>query len=147
MTTTLATYRPRPSLLGRNVFDDVFESFFRADFPQHLRRSTEGYPVADIYGDGDGNTVMEFALAGFTKNDLTIDVQPEKRSITVSASTNDTADVEVSRRIARRAFKKTYVNYDDNLDLTSASATFENGLLTIKVPTRVEAQPLSIAID
>lgn len=147
MTTTLATYRQRPSLLGRNVFDDVFESFFRADFPNHLRRSTEGYPVADIYGDKDGNTVMEFALAGFTKGDLTIDVQPEKRSITVSANATDGEEQANHRRIARRSFKKTYVNYDDNLDLTSASASFENGLLTIKVPGRLEAQPLSIAID
>ena len=147
MTTTLATYRQRPSLLGRNVFDDVFESFFRTDFPSHLRRSTEGYPVADIYGDNDGNTVMEFALAGFMKDDLTIDVQPEKRSITVSASTMDEEVPTNLRRIARRSFEKTYVNYDDNLDLTSASATFENGLLTIKVPSRIEAQPLSITID
>jgi len=147
MTTTLAKYRPYPSLLGRNVFDDVFENLFRTDFPNHLRKSTEGYPVADIYGDGDGNTIMEFALAGFTKNDLTVDVQPEKRSITVSANATSDDDSANSRRIARRAFKKTYVNYDDNLDLTSASATFENGLLTIKVPSRLEAQPLSIAID
>lgn len=146
MTTTLATYRPNPGLLGRNVFDDVFESFFRADFPNHLKRSTEGYPVADIYRDDEGSTVMEFALAGFMKNDLTVDVQPEKRSITVSASAQGDDDSTAARRIARRSFKKTYVNYDDNLDLTSASAMFENGLLTIKVPTRVEAQPLSIAI-
>ena len=146
MTTTLATYRPRPSLLGRNVFDDVFDNFFRSDFPTHLRRSTEGYPVADIYGDNDGNTVMEFALAGFTKSDLMVDVQPEKRSITVSADATTDEDSSPSRRIARRSFKKTYVNYDDNLDLTSASASYENGLLTIKVPSRVDVQPLSIAI-
>ena len=146
MTTTLATYRPRPSLLGRNVFDDMFDGFFKSEFPAHLRRSTEGYPVADIYGDGDGNTVMEFALAGFDKNDLTVDVQPEKRSITVSANANMDEGRADSRRIARRSFKKTYVNYDDNLDLTSASAQFENGLLTIMVPTRPETRPMSISI-
>ena len=83
MSTALATFRP--SLLGRSVLDDVFTTFF-SDFPSHLQRSTSGYPVADIYRSEDGSTVLEFALAGFSKEELSIDIQPDKRSITVSAS-------------------------------------------------------------
>ena len=145
MTTALTTYRPRPSLLGRNVFDDVFDGFFTKEFPTYLRRSTEGYPVADIYRNETGGTIMEFALAGFTKDDLKVDVQPEKRSITVSANSGDEMS-SGARRIARRSFTKTYVNYDDNLDLSRASAVFENGLLSITVPSRPEVQPVEIAI-
>ena len=37
----------RPGLLGRNVLDDVFDTFF-VDFPRHLKQTTQGYPVADI---------------------------------------------------------------------------------------------------
>ena len=145
--TTLTTYRPtfRPGLLGRSVFDDVFDSFIN-DFPQHIKRSTQGYPVADIYTAKDGSTVMEFALAGFSKEDLSIEVKPEKRSITVSASTGNDEEVDNERRIARRNFQKTYINYDDNLDLNMLSASFENGLLTVKVPKRPEVQPLNIEI-
>jgi HSP20 family molecular chaperone IbpA len=44
-------------------------------------------------------------------------------------------------------FEKTYVNYDDNLDLTQASATFENGLLSVRVPQRPEVKPVSISIE
>ena len=84
----------RPGLLGHKVINEMFDSFF-SDFPSHLKQSTQGYPVADIYRDDDGST----------------------RS-----------------RIARRNFEKTYVNYDDNLDLTQASAQFENGLLSVRVP-------------
>jgi len=143
MSTAIATYHP--SLLGSRVFDDVFDSFF-TDFPKHLRQSTSGYPVADIYRDGDGNTVMEFALAGFAKDELSIDVQPEKRSITVSASAGEEDGTASGRRIARRSFHKTYVNYDNNLDLSNACATFENGLLSVKVPQSAAAQPLTIDI-
>ena len=50
------------------------------------------------------------------------------------------------RRIARRNFKKTYVNYDNDLDLTGAQANYENGLLTINLPIRPEAQPVTIDI-
>ena len=145
--TTLATYRPafRPGLLGRGVFDDVFDNFIN-DFPQHIKRSTQGYPVADIYTAADGSTIMEFALAGFSKEDLNIEVKPEKRSITVSASTGVDEESVGNRRIARRNFQKTYINYDDNLDLGNLTAAFENGLLTVTVPKRPEVQPLTIDI-
>ena len=113
--TTLSTYRPafRPGLLGRGVFDDVFDSFIN-DFPQHIKRSTQGYPVADIYTADDGSTVMEFALAGFSKEDLSIEVTPEKRSITIAATAATDATDVTNRRIARRNFQKTFINYDDN---------------------------------
>ena len=138
-----------PRLLGRNVFDDVFDSFV-VDFPRHLKQSTQGYPVADIYSDDSGNTVMEFALAGFNKEELNVDIQPDKRSITVSATCTFDGDhrhVTPLRRIARRSFTKTYVNYDNNLDLSNTSARFENGLLTVTVPQRAEMQPVSVSIS
>ncbi len=144
MSTTLTTYRP--SLLGSRVFDDVFTNFFGTDFQSHLRRSTQGYPVADIYREENGSTVMEFALAGFTREELTVDVQPDKRSITVSAVSNSDEVNDSSRRIARRGFQKTYVNYDNNLDLNEATAEFENGLLRLVVPQRPETKPLAIEI-
>ena len=153
MTTSMTTYQPnvfgvRPSLLGRSVFDDVFGSFFNNDsFPTLLRQSTRGYPVADIYRNDDGNTVMEFALAGFNREDLSIDIQPDKRAITVRAlSGSGSGEGEGTRRIARREFTKTFVNYDDNLDLKSATAAFENGLLTVTVPQRAEIKPLQLEI-
>ena len=142
MTNTLTTYRP--GLLGRNVIDDVFDSFF-VDFPRHLKQTTQGYPVADIFRDDEGNTVLEFALAGFKKEELSIDIRPDKRSITVAANSN-VDEGDSSRRIARRSFTKTYVNYDNNLDLTNTVASYEDGLLTITVPQRTEVQPVQIAI-
>ena len=139
MTTTLTTYRP--SLIGRGVFDDLFEAM---DFPTLLNRTTQGYPVADIYQNDIGDTVMEFALAGFTKDDLQVEIKPEKNSITVSADRG--ARVDTNRRIARRSFTKTYVNYDNNLNLSQTTADFSNGLLTLTLPRKEEAKPLNIEI-
>ena len=134
----------RPGLLGRPAFNDIFDSFF-SDWPQLEQRTVKGYPVSDIYRGEDGSTVIEFALAGFQKKDLTIEVKPEKRSITVAAGS--ATDGKDDRRIARRSFSKTYVNYDDNLDLSKATAVFENGLLVVTVPTRPEVEPVVITID
>ena len=137
----------RPGLLGSTVMEDVLHHFFNKDFPEHLRNTTSGYPVADIYTDKSGDTVMEFALAGFTRDELSVDIQPEKRSITVSADSSAREDESNERRIAKRSFKKTYINYNDNLDLNSSSAAYENGLLTINVPKRKDAEPISVKIS
>ena len=145
MTNTAITLH-RPSLLGSRVFDDVFDNFF-SDFPRLLQQTTQGYPVSDIYQNENGNTVMEFALAGFSKKDLSVEVKPEKRSITVRAESNSNEEEDSNRRIARRSFEKTYVNFDNNLDLSSVSAEFENGLLCIIIPKRPEAEPISVKIS
>jgi len=141
--TTPATCRP--SLLGRHVFDDVFDNFFN-NSPNLLKQVTQGYPVSDIYRNEDGSTIIDFALAGFSKEELSIEVKPEKRSITVRTNTNLDEGTASNRRIARRSFEKTYVNYDDNLDLSTASAEFENGLLRITIFNRPETNPISVKI-
>ena len=143
MNTTLNVYR-RPGLLGGTVFDNIFDNM--VDFPNLMQQSTQGYPVADIYRGDDGETVMEFALAGFARGDLFIEVKPEKKSISIRAEMKESKEND-NRRIAKRSFNKTYVNYDNNLDLSSASAEFENGLLKVTVPQRPEVKPVSIKIS
>jgi HSP20 family molecular chaperone IbpA len=135
-----------PSLLGRGVFDEFFNGQ-HFDRQELQRKTTQGYPVLDIYADADGNTVLEFALAGFSRDELHVEVLPEKQSITVSASPVGNKAPADGRRIAKRSFTKTYVNYSNELNFADAQAKYENGLLTIVVPKRAVAQPLSIQID
>jgi|GEM_PF-1088627 HSP20 family molecular chaperone IbpA len=148
---TTAITRVGPGLLGRNVFDTIFDSFV-TDMPQHMRQSTQGYPVVDIFQNNEGSTVMEFALAGFSRTDINVEVKPESRSITVSADLTDNTAITNggtpnNRRIARRSFTKTFVNYDDDLHLTNAEAIFENGLLSIVIPRRPETKPVKIKVQ
>lgn len=140
----LTFYRPKGSLLGRSIFDEIFNGEL-FDFPTVARRTTQGYPVADIY-NVENATVLEFALAGFSREELSIDVQPDKSSLTVRAETSSEDSESESRRIARRSFQKTYVNYDNNLDLGRANAEFVNGLLTITIPRKEEVCPVTVEI-
>ena len=130
-----------PSLLGRGVWDDLFTTIFNE--PDALiRRSTEGYPVTDIYRDDEGNSVIECALAGVTKDQLTIEAKDGR--ITITANGGGEEDGE--RRIARRSFERSFVDHSGKLDLAHASANFENGLLRVTVPSTPEAQATTIAI-
>ena len=145
MNTSLTMYRP--GLLGSRAFEDVFGDIFNNSFDGMLRKSTQGYPVADIYSEENGDTVLEFALAGFAKEELSIEVKPGDKSIVVRANANNDEDGKASRRIARRSFEKRFVNYDNNLDLAAVTASFENGLLKVVVPTRPETKPLEVKIN
>ena len=133
-----------PALLGRNSIDQLFDAFFENPRAQ-IEKSTQGYPVADIFSNEDGSTTLEFALAGFSKEDLTIEIQPEKSSLTLRAEA--TTEGDSNRRIARRSFQKTFVNYDSNLDLTASTADFHNGLLSVTIPRKAEVQPVVIDIS
>jgi HSP20 family molecular chaperone IbpA len=144
--TKLALHR-RPSLLEGTVFNDIFDNVLR-DFPQLIQQSTQGYPVSDIWKDNNGNTIMEFALAGFSKDEISLEVLPNKKSITVSANSKIEEDeTNINKRIARRSFKKSYVDYDNNLDFGAVTADYENGLLRVVIPTRPEVKPLMIEIQ
>jgi len=144
MTTSISLFnKPVPNLIGRTVWDDLFHSFFNE--PETLvRRSTEGYPLTDIYKDIDGKQVIELALAGFKREDLSIQIK--ENQITVSAQKQDDAEGKSNRRIARRSFKKTFVDYSNKLDLAKSNASFEDGLLKISVPPLIEASPVAIEI-
>lgn len=129
-----------PSLMGKTVFDD----FFRTSAESFLNRSTTGFPVTDIYKSDAGTTIIEMALAGYTKEDLSIETENNKVTISASASASNH---DTERRIARRSFKKSFINYDNLLDLNDISATFSDGLLRVKIPTKAEAAKKIIAIE
>ena len=133
-----------PTLLGHSIWDDFISDFF-TEPTELVRRSTEGYPVTDIYKDDDGNSVIECALAGFSKDDIAIEVKDAH--ITITADGGSDASAAQSRRIARRSFTRTYVDHSGKLDLTQTTANFENGLLRVTVPPTPEAQPKMITIS
>ena len=141
---TLPTIYRIPNLLTRSVIYDIWDGFFTNPAPM-LQRVTSGYPVTDIYTDDSGNSTIELALAGFTKDQLNIEVKD--RGITIHAEAGEGNGEATSRRIARRSFSKTFYDYSNKLDLERITATFENGLLVVKVPPILEAQPQKIEIQ
>ena len=133
-----------PAVLGRTAFDQLFEQFFQDPRPL-VKRTTDGYPLTDVYRDQEENQIIEMALAGFSKEDLEIEVKENKISISHQAEAWKGED-RPARRIARRSFTKTFVDYDNSLDLSKTQASFENGLLTIVIPQIEEKQVLQIEI-
>jgi molecular chaperone IbpA len=110
--------------------------------------SSVNFPKYNVYRDMDGNpyiTYMEFALAGYKKEDL--DIKLEGGYLYVSGKgAADTKDREYSHRgMARRDFN---VKYYIEKDVEVKSAKFSDGLLTIELEKLVpeEKKPKSIEI-
>lgn len=134
-----------PALLGRTAFDQIFDQFFENPLPM-IKRSTDGYPLTDIYTDDEGNQVIEMALAGFSKEDLIIEAQ--QNTIEIKCDKRFYNDKQKQqRRIARRAFTRRFVDYHNQLDFTKTTAKFENGMLNIQIPLREEQKSLTVEIQ
>ena len=134
-----------PALLGNGAIDRLFEEFFQNPEP-YVKQTTNGYPLTDIYKEEDGSQVIEMALAGFSKEDILINTEANKITISAEGSKLKGQLAENRRRIAKRAFKKSFVDYHNTLDFGSSNATFENGLLRIQIPLREEVKPRQITI-
>jgi HSP20 family molecular chaperone IbpA len=134
-----------PALLGNGAIDRLFEEFFQNPEP-YVKQTTNGYPLTDIYKEEDGSQVIEMALAGFSKEDILINTEANKITISADGSKLKGQLAENRRRIAKRAFKKSFVDYHNTLDFANSNATFENGLLRIQIPLRDEVKPRQITI-
>ena len=134
--------RTTPAIMSSRAFDQFFEGFFAE--PDHwVKNSTEGYPLTDIWREEDDSQVIQMALAGFTRDSLS--VETDKNRITISSEKNEEQESR-HRRIARRAFTKTFVDHQNQLDMSSADAEFKDGLLTVRIPPLVKTKKKTIKI-
>ena len=128
----------RPAVMGNRVFDQFFD-----DWKTIVKQSTSGYPVTDIFKDDAGNQIIEMALAGFKKEDLRIEIKENK--ITIESQTKNKP--EGNRRIARRSFSKTFVDYHNQLSLENTKARYSDGLLIIEIPPLKDTSVKVIQIE
>jgi len=144
-----------PTAFPTDVFED-FDRFFNLDrFFEGLdffdsasnNLSLRGFPRGDIYVE-DKQLTLELALAGYSKDQLSIQVSPENNQIIISATKEDDEKTN-GRSLARRSFKKT-VEVLPQWDLQKAEVSYEDGLLRVVVPPVEEApepEPKYIDLD
>jgi HSP20 family molecular chaperone IbpA len=110
-----------PLLLGFDEFERTLERISKA--------SSDGYPPYNIERTGETRLRITLAVAGFTRDDL--DIQLEDNQLTVSGQQAAEDNREyLHRGIATRMFKRSFVLADG---VEVSSATLDNGLLNIDV--------------
>ena len=89
--------------------------------------TSSGFPPYNIRKGGDYTYAIEMALAGFSKNDIEIEVAEGLLTVR-SVKENDENDSNIYRGISYRKFNRKFTLADD---IVVNDASLENGMLEI----------------
>jgi HSP20 family molecular chaperone IbpA len=134
-----------PTLFPSDIFDE-FDSLLGNIFDaEHSTLSLrKGFPKGDVFVK-DGNTVIELALAGYSKEQLSVKVKDN--SLIVAASKDEGSSGESGRSLKRSAFTRVFPNFANEWNLESSNVEYKDGLLRITVPPMVEQEKEAIELD
>ena len=106
-------------------YDKIFDNLSR--YVDNNVSST-GFPPYNIRKEGDYHYVIEMALAGFSKEDIEIEVADG--TLSVRSDKKDDASDNLYRGISFRKFNRKFTLSDD---IVVNDAALDNGMLTINL--------------
>lgn len=135
-------------------FDDFFDdvnSAFNLLYKDAASSYGEAFPPTNqAILKTDKSLEMQFALAGYSKDELSVSVENDYITISGKPLENATAKDDKQychNRIKKVAFTRKYRLPSSKYDTSKATAKYENGLLTITVPLAAAAQSTQLAIE
>ena len=146
--------------IGR-IMDEIFEAAedFRTQLKSSMEYSPRGkgfglgdirdfypaysFPPSNIFMKADKTLIFEFALAGFSEDDISLEFKGEYMFLTVEGAERLEPTEEVRFFKKRLKFKNVsgqrYYVPEDKFDRDRTRANFKNGMLRIIIPPREEA--------
>lgn len=131
-----------------NTFDKFFDEAFRGQFPDFHKSfgidpfKNSAFPKVNVVSFDD-RIEIEAEIAGYSKDDVSVEVENEVLSIVGKASQlNEQTDksVYLLRELKRSSFSRSF-RLDDQLDADNIEATFKDGLLTLVIPRKKPVEP------
>tara|TARA_B100002019_G_scaffold292179_1_gene314496 strand:- start:2805 stop:3248 length:444 start_codon:yes stop_codon:yes gene_type:complete len=119
----------RPVTVGFDNMFDHFERMFDEDYTFNV--PTVNFPPYNIVKTGDFTYDVELALAGYSKDDITVDYADNVLTVkSIKKSEEKTDDGVLHRGIAKRYFSKAFTIADD---VEVKGAELKDGLLKISL--------------
>jgi molecular chaperone IbpA len=121
-------------------FDRIFH-----DFENRAHQSTTNYPPYNVIKHNDDSFEIEIAVAGFDREDITIEVDQAQLRIKGQRTEQETEQQYLHRGLAARDFERTFTLAEH---IIVGDAELTNGILSVKLTREVpEAlKPRMIAI-
>ena len=115
------------------------------DLHRHLNSGKQNFPPYNVIRDGE-KTLVEVALAGYSKDDIKVVVEDATLFIEGSGEPDNEDRQHLHRGIAKRKFKTSF-SLAEYVEVISAD--FKDGLLTVTLEQIVpeEKQPKVITIN
>lgn len=136
----LLRYRPYSTTELITPFDSLLNELFNDNFAPLKQAFGEDFFVRGSYPkvnvvDTDQAVVIEAAVPGMAKDDITLEIKDDV--LTISGRSNQSADYEnssyVRREIKRSRFERSFA-LGENLNRDSIIATCDNGVLKLVLP-------------
>ena len=111
---------------------------------EKIVKNSGNFPPYNVVKEDDNTFLIEFAVAGFSKRDIS--VEQEKNALIITGSIEEDEDKKyVHKGIATRSFTRAFALAEY---VEVKSATFEDGILTVKLVRDLpkEEQPRQITI-
>jgi molecular chaperone IbpA len=107
--------------------------------------TTNEYPPYDIIKEGENNYKVELAVAGFKKDELSIQLKDNTLTIKGESNSKNSNGDYLHKNIARRSFSKDF-SLAENIEVGEAS--FEDGVLGVHLEHNIpeEQRPKEISI-
>lgn len=139
-------------LYADNNISSTVDSFLGTFFQGHnelFKTTNSGFPKTDIYTKSN-KLYFDFALAGWDKEDIDIDINPETSIMTIKSNIEKSEATSedicwLQRGLGYRNFTVKYVipsAYDKN----SIDATFQRGILSVSFTKNPEMEHKQIKI-
>ena len=124
-----------PTALNRALigFDRLFD-----DVERRFANSTNNYPPYNILKHDENSFEIEVAVAGFDREDISVEVDQNQLRITGRRTKEDDAAKYIHRGLAARDFERVFT-LADHMEVGEAEMT--NGILRVKI-TRVIPEAL-----
>lgn len=139
-----------PTIFGRSAWEDVVGEFF-GNFDRSF--GNDQIVPCDVvqYKDDDGNitaTEIQYALAGYNKDNVTIEVNGDKLTIIIE-KTDSKEDTSKNKHYVHKGISHRKIETRYNLsgyDKDHIEASFENGILSLKLPVTQKDEVKKIEI-
>jgi len=142
---------PQTDLID-SFFND-FNTFFNVTFPDitipDISKNIEGYPVANVFTNKDGDVKFEIAVTGFTEKELSVSI--ENGLLTIKGEKEDDKEKEddgwrfVAGKLKHSTFEKRY-RLSNKMDIDKMNAKIKDGVLTILIRSKEDVKPKEIPI-
>jgi HSP20 family protein len=113
---------------------------------QEATRSRPATMAMDAYRDGD-QLIVHFDLPGVDSD--TIDLTVEKNVLTIRAERRwqpkEGQEVLVNERVQGTFTRQLFLG--DSLDVDGIQATYDDGVMTVRIPVAQQAKPRKVQID
>jgi len=111
-----------PLLLGFDHFERTLD--------QISKKAADGYPPYNIEQVGENHLRISLAVAGFSEDDLTVEISDNQLIVHGNRQQDDSQRVFLHRGIAARQFQRAFVLADG---IEVVGAELDNGLLHIDI--------------